>query len=73
MKDFPMKRYLRMQGAQSMENKSYQLRYLPIFEQDLVSTVSYITNVLQNESAAVRLVDDVESAIKKRLDNPEAI
>ncbi len=29
-----------------MENKVYHLRYLPIFEQDLISTASYITNVL---------------------------
>ena len=42
-----------------MENKSYQLRYLPLFEQDLVSTVNYITNVLKNEDAALRLIDDV--------------
>lgn len=32
-----------------MENKSYQLRYLPIFETDLLSTVNYITNVLKKE------------------------
>ena len=36
-----------------MENKSYQLRYLPIFETDLLSTVNYITNVLKNEDASV--------------------
>ncbi len=35
-----------------MENKIYHLRYLPIFEQDLISTTSYITNVLKNEDAA---------------------
>lgn len=55
-----------------MENKSYQLRYLPIFETDLLSTVNYITNVLKNEDAAHRLVDDIESAILKRLGNPLA-
>lgn len=42
-----------------MENKSYQLRYLPLFEQDLMSTANYITNVLKNEDAALRLIDDV--------------
>lgn len=42
-----------------MENKSYQLRYLPLFEQDLISTANYITNVLKNEDAALRLIDDV--------------
>ena len=55
-----------------MENKSYQLCYLPIFETDLLSTVNYITNVLKNEDAAHRLVDDIESAILKRLENPLA-
>ena len=55
-----------------MENKSYQLRYLPIFETDLLSTVNYITNVLKNDDAALRLVDDIESAILKRLENPLA-
>lgn len=55
-----------------MENKSYQLRYLPIFETDLLSTVNYITNVLKNEDAAHRLVDDIENAILKRLENPLA-
>ena len=53
-----------MQGVQYMENKSYQLRYLPIFETDLLSTVNYITNVLKNEDAADRLVDDIEKAGK---------
>lgn len=32
-----------------MENKCYHLRYLPIFEQDLVSTANYITNILKME------------------------
>ena len=49
-----------------MENKSYKLRYLPLFEQDLISTANYITNVLKNE------VDDVEAAILERLNNPVA-
>lgn len=55
-----------------MENKSYQLRYLPLFEQDLISTANYITNVLKNEDAALRLIDDVETAILERLNNPVA-
>lgn len=42
-----------------MENKSYQLRYLPLFEQDLISTANYISNVLKNEDAALRMIDDV--------------
>ena len=55
-----------------MGNKIYHLRYLPIFEQDLISTASYITNVLKNEDAALRLIDDVEVAILERLNNPLA-
>ena len=55
-----------------MEDKSYKLRYLPLFEQDLISTANYITNVLKNEDAATRLVDDVEAAILERLNNPVA-
>ena len=55
-----------------MGNKIYHLRYLPIFEQDLINTASYITNVLKNEDAALRLVDDVETAILERLNNPVA-
>lgn len=35
-----------------MENKTYELRYLPLFEQDLLKAVSYITNVLKNPQAA---------------------
>ena len=55
-----------------MGNKIYHLRYLQIFEQDLINTASYITNVLKNEDAALRLVDDVETATLERLNNPVA-
>ena len=55
-----------------MTNRKYKLRYLPVFEQDLVQTVSYITNVLKNPDAAEKLADDVETAILERLDNPLA-
>ena len=72
MKDFPMKQFSVMQGVWYLENKSYQLRYLPLFEQDLISTANYITNVLKNENAALRLIDDVETAILERLNNPVA-
>lgn len=30
-----------------MKNEKYKLRYLPLFEQDLIQTISYITNVLK--------------------------
>lgn len=55
-----------------MENKSYQLRYLPLFEQDLLSTANYITNVLKNEGAALRLINNIKTAILERLNNPVA-
>lgn len=55
-----------------MTNRKYKLRYLPVFEQDLVQTVSYITNVLKNPDAAEKLADDLEAAILERLDNPLA-
>jgi len=55
-----------------VKNKAYQLRYLRIFEQDLISTANYIANVLKNEVAALRLIDDIEAAIMERLNNPVA-
>lgn len=52
-----------------MGNKAYRLTFLPLFEDDLNEIVDYITFELNNHEAANRLVDDVESAILKRLDN----
>lgn len=55
-----------------MEHKKYQLQYLPLFEQDLIQSISYISNVLKNTDAALNLVNDVETAILERLNNPLA-
>lgn len=55
-----------------MGDKKYELRYLPLFEQDLIQTVNYIVNVLKNPDAADKLVNDVETAILERLNNPLA-
>lgn len=55
-----------------MKNEKYKLRYLPLLEQDLIQTVSYITNVLKNTDAAEKLVNDVEDAIQERLEDPLA-
>ena len=52
----------------SMGNKEYELRYLPLFYEDLDHDVSYITFILNNPSAANRLLDDVEAAILERLE-----
>lgn len=55
-----------------MKNEKYKLRYLPLFEQDLIQTVSCITNVLKNTDAAEKFVNDVEDAIQERLEYPLA-
>lgn len=55
-----------------MRGKPYRLQYLPLFEQDLIAAVGYIAHVLNNEDAAFRLIEDVEKAILKRLNNPLA-
>jgi len=53
-------------------NKKYTLRYLPLFEKDLTEAVNYIAVTLQDPIAAERLVDEVETAIEKRLEMPKA-
>ncbi len=53
-----------------MNKQTYKLTFLPLFEDDLLEITNYITNTLQNPSAAHRLVDDVELAIIKRLEMP---
>ena len=45
----------------------YDLRYLPLFYEDLLDKVNYIRNELQNPQAAYNLIDDVEEAILSRL------
>ena len=55
-----------------MKNEKYKLRYLPLFEQDLIQTISYITNVLKNTDAAEKLVNDIEDAIQESLESPLA-
>ena len=51
-------------------DKKYTLSYLPQFEHDLAVARDYITFTLQNPEAALRLVEDAEKAILKRLENP---
>ena len=55
-----------------MDKQKYELRYLPLFYQDISEKVDYISNVLKNPSAAQRLIDLVEQAILERVDNCEA-
>ena len=53
-------------------DKEYKLRYLPLFKEDLEKAVLYIADVLQHSQSAEKLLDDVENAIKKRLQYPLA-
>ena len=53
-----------------MDDVKYQLRYLPIFYEDMAEVVDYISNDLQNPVAALKLIDLTEQAVLKRLDNP---
>lgn len=53
-----------------MNKQTYKLTFLPLFEKDLLEVTDYITNILQNPSAARRLIDDIELAIVKRLEMP---
>lgn len=53
-----------------MNTNAYKLTFLPLFKEDLLETVDYISNTLQNPTAAHRLVDDIELAIDKRLESP---
>ena len=53
-------------------DKSFKLRYLPLFERDLAAVRDYIALNLQNPIAALRLIENTEKAILKRLGNPLA-
>ncbi|ANU53185.1 type II toxin-antitoxin system RelE/ParE family toxin [Acutalibacter muris] len=55
-----------------MDGKQYSLEFLPLFEEDLNEIVDYISIRLNNPTAAYRLVDDVQAAIRERLTCPEA-
>jgi len=50
--------------------KRFTLRYLPLFEEDLSAALDYIALTLKNPAAALRLVEETERAILRRLENP---
>jgi plasmid stabilization system protein ParE len=54
-----------------MDDKVYTLSYLPTFEEDMSQVRNYISIDLANPIAALRLIEDTENAIQKRLSNPE--
>ncbi|MDR0770041.1 MAG: type II toxin-antitoxin system RelE/ParE family toxin [Burkholderiales bacterium] len=51
-------------------DKRFTIRYLPLFEQDLATVCEYIARNLKNSLAALRLIEETERAILKRLENP---
>jgi plasmid stabilization system protein ParE len=53
-------------------DKVNELRYLPLFEQDVAEVRDYIAIKLQNPKAAERLIADTQTAIQERLTNPTA-
>ncbi len=55
-----------------MADAQYELRYLPLFYEDLEQKVVYIAEKLHNEKAAKDLLDAVENAIMERLPIAEA-
>ncbi len=55
-----------------MKNKKYRVEILPLFERDLNEAADYIRYELCNVGAAKKLIDDVEVAILRRKENPEA-
>ena len=55
-----------------MKNRKYELRYLPIFYDDLNKVIGYIGNKLRNPQAAEKLLQQVENAIIDRSDCAEA-
>ena len=55
-----------------MNGKQYELRILPLFEEDLNRITDYILYHLRNLIAAERLIDAVEAAIYERLPFAEA-
>lgn len=55
-----------------MDNQNYELRYLPLFYEDLLQAVTYIQEELKNPQAANDLLDEVEEAIKNRVNYAES-
>ena len=49
-----------------MTIKRYEIRYLPLFQNDLRQIVQYILNTLKNSDAAEAIVDSIEKAIVTR-------
>ena len=55
-----------------MNEKRYELRILPLFEEKLQETIDYIAGNLGNPIAAEAFLDAVQNAVLERLAAPEA-
>ena len=55
-----------------MSTQRYRLSFLPLFEKNLDEITDYIATHLQNPDASLRLIDDIEITINKRLETPLA-
>lgn len=55
-----------------MAERSYNLRYLPLFYKDLSEIIDYITYKLKNSQAANDFLNEVERSIINRLTCPES-
>lgn len=53
-----------------MCEKPFEILFLPLFEEDLLSITEYIAYKLQNPEAAEKLIDDVQTAIRERAKYP---
>lgn len=47
--------------------KNIKVRYLPLFNDDLINIINYISNILKNDNAAIKLLDKIEKAINERV------
>jgi plasmid stabilization system protein ParE len=55
-----------------MDERHYELRILPLFEERLQEAADYIAFHLRNPIAAENFIDAVEAAVYERLKAPEA-
>ena len=55
-----------------MADRRYQLRFLPLFEDDLDKIVDYMVTRLENPCAASRFIDAVEQSVLERTACAEA-
>lgn len=70
MYDIPMMRFSELLERNSMENKKYKVRYLPVFQEDLIEATTYISNVLKNPTAANKLLEQIEKTILETSKDP---